>query len=190
MHALSGDRTTNAAAVNFLAASSMLKLAQLGEEGNFYSSMASIVFSAFTYEAFLNIAGEEVIPPTEWEKIERAGWRRKQAALFKVLSVPIDMDTRPGSTLDEIFEFRNRMAHGREETKEVNGVTVADLRPLTIQEATSTDWERKCSPEFAARAFCDVRDVGFIIAKAMNRPVYGSNPFGIPSWGGFGARTS
>lgn len=183
MHTISGKRVTNAAANNYLAAKNLLQLARSQEDGSFYWSMATVVFTAFTYEAFLNVVGEEVLGSEEWKKIDRASWRKKHAAVLTALSLPSDLSSRPESTLIELFEFRNQMAHGREEELVLNGISVADLRPLTLQEATSTEWEKKCTTVYAATAFEDVRAMGFKISKAANRPVCGDNPFGIPSHG-------
>jgi len=186
MPTISGKRVTNAAATNFLAASNLLRVARSVEEGSFYGSMASIVFSAFAYEAFLNMIGQKVLPAAEWKKIGRASWKEKHRLLLKKLELPSDFSVEPESTLIELFEFRNRIAHGREEEIKIDGVSIADVRPLTLQEATSTEWEKRCTPQYAAAALEHVRTLGVMICTAAHEPIYGSNPFGTPSRGSYG----
>lgn len=185
MPVISGRRVTNTAAYNYLAAKNLLRLAHSIEEGSFYWSMAAVVFAAFTYEAFLNMTGQKILSTEEWAKIDRASWRRKHRALSEHLSLHVDFISRPGSTLAEIFEFRNYVAHGREEELLLNGVTIADLRPLTLHEATSAEWEKKCTPEYAEIALEDVRTTGVKICDAAGQLIYGNNPFGDPSRGAF-----
>lgn len=187
MPKLSGKRITSAAATNFLAASNLLDLARSTEEGNFYWSMASLVFSAFAYEAFLNEVGPRVVSAPEWGKINRASWKRKHEAVYAALK--LNADNSAIAVLSEIFEFRNRMAHGREEEVLLDSCHVADLRPLTLQDATSTALEKKCTPVFAAAAVECVRQAGIAICKGMRLPCYGTNPFGSPSRGFYGSDT-
>ncbi|MCF8151648.1 MAG: hypothetical protein K9K30_14105 [Burkholderiaceae bacterium] len=186
MPTLSGKRVTNAAATNFLAASNLLRLARSVEEGSFYWSMASIVFSAFAYEAFLNMIGQKVLTTAEWKKIDRASCKEKHQLLLKKLELTSDLSSEPESTLVELFEFRNRIAHGREEEIQIDGISIADVRPLTLQEVTSTEWEKRCTPEYAAAALEHVRALGVMVCTAAHEPIYGSNPFGTPSRGSYG----
>lgn len=186
MPKVSGKRVTNAAANNYLAASNLLNLARSVEEGSFYWSLASVVFSAFTHEAFLNIMGQKVLNSTEWEKIDRSSWKKKHSSLFSKLSLSSDFLSEPESTLVDLFEFRNRIAHGREEEVLLNGVSIADIRPLSLQEATSTEWEKRCTPEYAATALESVRQIGIKICTAAGQQIYGPNPFGVPTHGFYG----
>jgi hypothetical protein len=186
MPTLYGKRVTNAAATNFLAASNLLRLARSVEEGRFYWSLASIVFAAFTYEAFLNMIGQKVLTTAEWKKVDRASWKEKHRLLFKKLELKSDLSSEPESTLVELFEFRNRIAHGREEEVQIDGISIADIRPLALQEATSTEWEKRCTPEYAAAALEHVRALGVMVCTAAREPIYGSNPFGSPSRGSYG----
>lgn len=183
MPTLYGKRVTNAAATNFMAASNLLRLAYSVEEGSFYWSLASIVFTAFTYEAFLNLIGQKVLSTAEWKKVDRASWKEKHRLLFKKLELKSDFSSEPESTLVELFEFRNRIAHGREEEVQIDGVSIADIRPLALQEATSTEWEKRCTPEYATAALEHVRALGVMVCTAAREPIYGPNPFGSPSRG-------
>jgi hypothetical protein len=187
MPTIGGRRTTNAAAYNYQAAQSLLGLAVKQEDGSFYWALASIVFSAFTYEAFLNVHGLKILGAKRWTSIDRAGWRRKHSEIYDKLSLAVDFESQPGSTLRELFEFRNARAHGREEELVLDGLFIADLKPLTISAATSAAWEKKCTADYAAIALQDVRQAAMAIRQAAHMPLYGNNPFGIPSHGMFGA---
>lgn len=58
---LYGKKDVRTAAYNRFAARFFLNLAELQREGQFFSAQASLVFSAFTHEAFLNTLGPKLI---------------------------------------------------------------------------------------------------------------------------------
>lgn len=131
MHILSGSRTTNAAAVNFTAASNFLRLAKSVEDGSFYSAMASVTFAAFTHEAFLNMLCEQNLAIDDWQRLNHGSWKKKHEALFSKLQIVTNFSVEPESILVQIFEFRNRIAHGCKETTSFKEIPVQELSPLT-----------------------------------------------------------
>jgi len=80
-------------------------------EGSYYTTMASILFSAFTFEAFLNHLGSKKIK--FWEEIESISVTNKYAVLCKAFGVTPQLGVRPYQTIKSLFQFRNAIAHGK-----------------------------------------------------------------------------
>ena len=140
--------------------------------------MASVTFAAFTHEAFLNMLGEQILAKDDWQQLNRVSWKKKHEALFSELQIVTNFSAEPESILVQIFQFRNRIAHGCEETTSFQETLVEELSPLTLQEATLAPWEQLCTAEFATRALEAVRLVGVQIRIANGEPQSGLNPFG------------
>lgn len=91
----------------------MLDLAKTVKEGSYYSLMASILFSAFTFEAYLNHLGS--IKIKHWDEIERISVLSKYSVLCKEFDIQVNKGGRPFQTIKKLFEFRNSIAHGKSE---------------------------------------------------------------------------
>ncbi len=128
---------------------SMLRIAEEHGKGQTWLLMASVVFTAFAFEAYLNHVGPRVDP----------AWGRKQDFLpvrkkFDHLSGLLGVTwaegwaAEPLVTVDAVIGFRNAMAHARSETLEppptlhpVDNNPLDDLsyRPLAAWEARLRD---------------------------------------------------
>lgn len=183
MPKLGGKRTINAAASNYHAVIALLNLAETKEEGSFIWSMAAIVFAAFTYEAYLNMIGKEILGKKKWEDLDRCSWKKKHSSISRKLSLDIIFSVRPENTLIEIFGFRNSIAHRRNEEVEIKDAPVDDFRPSTLTIATETEWERRCTANYARMALEDVLRCVRRIDEASGRQFNTITPFGATSSG-------
>src|SRR4029453_16688882 len=88
----------------------------LNQRGSSWQFLSSAVLTAFTFEAYLNHVGPQVIAC--WASLERLPPQAKFELLCETLKVefPEGRGKRPLQTIDRLFEFRNNMAHGRSET--------------------------------------------------------------------------
>lgn len=104
----------------------MLGLARQSEEGQVYTLISAQVFSAFMVEAYLNHLG--CLKHEDWLQTER---RRSKYAKLRSLAeeagLQIDMNVRPYSSITELFERRDSMAHGMTEVREVDEEVQAHL---------------------------------------------------------------
>ncbi|WP_040886507.1 hypothetical protein [Marinobacter santoriniensis] len=107
-------------------------------EGSFYQYMASLVFSAFTLEAYLNHLGFQVIG--YWNHIESLSPIKKLDILSEVTGAKFEKGARPHQTVAELLRFRNEMAHGKSRF------------PSQIGGPDDPWWLEYCNEENASRA--------------------------------------
>jgi len=86
---------------------SLLKRGQDQEEGSFYQFMGSLVFAAFSFEAYLNHLGGKLFE--SWHRYEHLGPRRKLETIARQISLKIDYESRPFSIMSELFGFRTEI---------------------------------------------------------------------------------
>lgn len=135
----------------------MLKVGSENAEGSYYQFMGSLVFTAFSFEAFLNHVGADIFPDRTWKCIERANVDDKLAAVSEKLGVVVDRGRRPWSILKDLFRYRNDIAHGKsiKNHSKVDIIAMDDLNALAV-EFLPTRWEEFVSAENARRAREDV----------------------------------
>lgn len=161
---ISGEKTVYVAKYNRKAAKNFLDIANTPQDGRFYSCQASLVFSAFTHEAFMNTVGPMII--SAWSEHDRKDPKKKLKRILKELSYKPDFEKRPYSTLKKLFEFRNDIAHGRVyKLKDV--VVVPKKDDGDYLDAIQTKWESYCTVSNAQNAYSDVEMVAKdILVKA------------------------
>jgi len=96
-----------------------------------YMTMSSMLYCAFTMEAFLNHAGALLIK-TWFQKEERDGPKQKLKHIEKCLETSFDLSKRPFQTLSDLFVYRNWLAHGK---------TEIILEPTIIKTSSGPDFE-------------------------------------------------
>lgn len=173
---LYGKKDVRTAAYNRSAARFFLHLADKQVEGRFFSTQASIVFSAFTHEAFLNTLGPKVL--TAWSEHEYASTACKLRLICKQIAHEPHTGKRPYQTLKILFLFRNLIAHGREETIQVEGRIVARRPAGGYLDAIESEWERYCTAANARRAYHDVRAIAEDLCSHASVDTFPGMPFG------------
>lgn len=169
-----GQKTVRVAAYNWRAARYFLELASKNHEGSFFTAKASLTFSAFTFEAFLNQLGPRVI--SDWRVHDRKPHAGKLRAICTAISYTPVMGSRPYQSLKALFRFRNQIAHGRDEVVTATGVRLRAGTPS--MDAIRADWEVYCTVENAERAVVDVKDAAADLASRAGIPPTVDYPFG------------
>lgn len=176
---LYGTKEVRAAAYNRMTARSFLNLAEKSKEGQFYTSQASLLFSAFTHEAFLNTLGTKII--SFWKELEYLKPTQKLTIIAETLQFSPDFSQRPYQTLKALFDFRNAMAHGRDEEIHLDGVTVPRSDSSTgYTEAVTAVWVAFCTVENAKRAYEDIEKIARDLADRAKIEEMPNYPFGSP----------
>lgn len=99
-----------------------LKCARGSENGRYYNLLSSMLFSAFSLEAFLNHIGQQKI--SYWEEIVRISSHNKLRVILKQLKFNPDLSARPFQTFNEIFTFRNAIVHAQTATTQNKRIVV------------------------------------------------------------------
>ncbi len=154
----------------------ILEKAEKDPEGSFYQFMASLIFTTFTMEAFLNHIGQSIFKC--WDDLERPlSPSAKHNLIAEKLGVDKDEGKRPYQTLTELFKFRNSIAHGKSVTLKVdNEIRLVDeASNKYMHEFLQTPWEEYCTSENAKRALKDVEIIITELHKAAG--ITGDRPF-------------
>lgn len=136
----------------------LLKKGQEQLEGSHHQFMASLVFTAFTLEAYLNHVGLKLFQC--WNDLERLGPNEKLYLIAEHIGLEIQKDRRPWQVIKVLFGFRNDIAHG----KSVK-LTSKEIVPLNkhqeegFPEDLLTKWEKYCNQRNAERAREDVERI-------------------------------
>ncbi len=180
---LYGKKNLRTAAYNRSAARFFLELAEGQLDGQFYSAQASIVFSAFTHEAFLNTLGAKIIK--DWPDYEYDSPEKKLNLICERIGYKPNKGGRPYQTLKRLFRFRNLIAHGREETIRIEGKVVPKKEKGGYLDAIEGEWEKYCTVNNARRAYDDVREIAVDLCNNAGILKFAGSPFGSPASGVF-----
>lgn len=165
-----GEREVRTFADLFHASLVMLKKAEEDERGSNYTNMASLLFAAFTFEAYLNHLGALQIE--YWPEIESIKVMDKYSCLCKDLGIKSSKSKRPYQTLSKLFRFRNSLAHGK--TQILKKEVKVDPSTDPWKHTPKTDWEEFCTHENAVR----VRDdIAAIVGELHKAAGLGDHPF-------------
>ena len=169
---VSGKKTSTTFAYMAIGAKHMLKLAEESREGQLYALVASLIFSAFTLEAYFNHLGK--LRNKEWDEIERKYPKLEKYKLFATATnINVDFNVRPYCTLKKLFEFRDRMAHGKTTTERLSICIEAYEDPLP-QFFSENDWQAFATLDTARQA---IKDVEVLIKELHTSSGYLGNPF-------------
>jgi hypothetical protein len=155
-----------------------LKQAQTVKEGSFHNLVSSIVFSAFSLEAYLNHLGSSLRPPG-W--VDRWPISKKLECILQRVGLTPDLSKRPFSSFDAMFRFRNLIAHGRTEEVTDDYETYLDNERSLVW-GPMTEWELTCTHDNAERFLSD--------AKAMITAIHERTGLDMPAIGFLGVTGS
>jgi hypothetical protein len=156
---------------------SLLSRGQEQVRGSAHQFRASLVFTAFTLEAYLNHVGLKLF--TCWEDLERLGSKEKLNLIAEHLEVPANYAVRPWQVMKELFSLRNALAHGKSRILKppAKVVSVDDEEPIEKWIAR-TEWEQFCTEENAIKARADVAKIAKTIYEAAKTKGYDTgHPF-------------
>ncbi len=152
-----------------------LEEAKDNEKGSYYNLMISLVFSAFTIEAYLNHLGAEIIP--FWLTIERSLSPSKKLEVIAVqLSKSIDYGRRPFQSFKSIFQLRDFLAHGR--TEYISKESIQFLSDGDKPELPQAEWQKDITAEIVQRYFDDTEEIIKYLHDVSG--VKGINPLLVP----------
>ena len=116
---------------------------------------ACLVMLAFTFESRLNFVGEQKI--TSWK--ERRGFDKKVEILLKALKLEPDLTKRPYSSIKELKDFRDTIAHGKPDTIEVDETVYIDPEADDMDFNLQGEWERYLTVDFMRQCSDDIDEI-------------------------------
>lgn len=118
----------------------LLDRAKAEPVGSYYPAVASLAFSAFALEAFLNHIGEHLF--ATWREIEVLSPKAKIHVLCERLRLTPNWGTQPWQVVPQIIGFRNKIAHGKNELLTFEAVVPQDEKYDAIwREFLFSDWQ-------------------------------------------------
>ena len=130
--------------------------------------LASIVFTAFTFEAFMNhVGGHEFV---RWSEIERSGPQKKLGEICKKLEIEANFLELPWSIIDEIFTMRNQIAHGKTEALIDEQSPSIETYDQFFWEYLQPTWQSNATRENAQNAIEQVEKLMRIIWDKSSLP--------------------
>lgn len=145
--------------------SCLLKKGQEQPIGSKHQFMASLVFTAFTLEAYLNHIGPKLFK--SWIDLERLGPKEKLNVIAERVGLEMNNNTRPWQVMKDLFGFRNDIAHGK--TVEVvtrEEVPFHKYKEEALPVFAPTRWEKYCNQRNAESAREDVEKIVHAIHTA------------------------
>ena len=128
----------------------LLEKAQAEARGSYYLFMSSLVFSAFTLEAFLNHMGEHLFQA--WDDLESLNARAKINIICERLGLAPNWGALPWQIVPEIIGFRNKVAHGKNALlKFEKTVSIADNYEGILHQFLMADWQDYATESNALR---------------------------------------
>lgn len=101
--------------------------------------------------------------------------------ICQFIALEPDYGQRPYQTLEALFEFRNTVAHGRDEEIKLQGKKVRKTRSaISYAQGIESKWQSYCTVENAKHAIHDVEKIAEELATKANIENGLDFPFGSP----------
>jgi hypothetical protein len=159
----SRERTIHTHAELWHASNVVLKSGEQIAKGSVWQFLASAIFTAFAFEAYLNHVGPQVYE--RWEDVDRLSPVAKLDLICTLLKVKKGSEV---STIKELFNFRNKIAHGRTRTvRDEKVIRPEDVDPH-FSDIPRDGWEKLIrDKKFAVRARKHVEVLATRISSAI-----------------------
>jgi hypothetical protein len=136
----SRERTIHTHAELWHAYQVVLTSGQKIPKGSVWQFLASAVFTAFAFEAYLNHVGARVY--AGWGDVERLSPLAKLDLICHFLNVKLAPQGAELSAIKELFDFRNKIAHGRTRTVRDTKVIRPEDVDLYFSDVPLDSWEK------------------------------------------------
>jgi hypothetical protein len=120
--------------------------------GSYFQIMASLLFTAFTLEAYLNHIGQDMFKC--WNDLERLSPEAKMKLISEKLGMKNDTGSNQFQMIKKLYSFRNDLAHGKTKIlKASEEITVVDLdEDSYMHKPLEMEWEQFCTLDNAKEA--------------------------------------
>jgi hypothetical protein len=126
------------------------------------------MMTAFTFEAYMNYVGPKVEPG--WSDFESSSTLAKFRQIALRLNYTLDFSRRPFQSVREVFTFRNRMAHPRDEKLKEEYIATLDDYQKDFYSLSSPKWLAIATEANARRCLEDVEAIMDEINRRLPEP--------------------
>jgi len=147
----------------------LLLYEQAEQKKPYWLWMGSLIFTAFSFEAYLNHIGQILF--TCWNRLEVLSPAGKLDIVCDKIGILLPRGERPRQTIKDLFQFRNDLAHGKTNIIEPDD-TILDYCQYTdelIEDFPETKWEKYCNRSNAERAREDIENVMQLIHEKVTK---------------------
>ena len=134
-----------------------LKLGIENPKGSYHQFLGSILFTAFTLEAFLNNVGELIFKT--WEDLEKLTPKGKINVIAEKIELKVNFGDMPWKIVPEIFGVRNKIAHGKNELLQDERLLSINSYDERMGEILRAPWQNYATQENAEHARDRVEDI-------------------------------
>jgi hypothetical protein len=127
-----------------------LKLGIENRKGSYHQFLGSIVFTAFSLEAFLNHVGESLFE--SWPELEMLTPKGKVDLITEKLGIKVDYGSMPWQIIPEIIGVRNKIAHGKNELLKDERILTVDTYDEKMGEILRAHWQSYATQPKAEKA--------------------------------------
>lgn len=167
------ERTIRSYDEFFLLSGFTLKQAEQQQDYSFYYCMISMVFCAFSLEAYFNHIGENFFKI--WDpKNKQLSIDEKLEKILEIRKLKIDKTKEPFSYLGLIFTYRDNIVH-------CSSQTISNWQSIKHGEIPNmplSDWEKMTTFEKAQKYKQNTRDMIYFLSKEIENTDF---PLGSPS---------
>src|SRR5277367_4446052 len=118
---VSKKRTLNTYNELWFGSDVLLARAKAEPQGSYWVVMGSAILTAFAMEAYLNHIGSKIFKT--WDALEPLSPSGKIDVVCEKLGLSFPRGVRPRQSIEELFRFRNQLAHGKSIKLEMVDVT-------------------------------------------------------------------
>ena len=148
----------------------LLEMTNEAKAGSYHLIMGSLVFTAFSVEAYLNHVGSKVFEC--WGDLEKLSPKEKLNVISEKIGLRVNYGVRPWQLMSELFQFRNDIAHGKSHKIEISKIEPLEVYNANVNSFDSyraeTRWEKYCTKENAIRAREDFEKIVNTIHSTAN----------------------
>jgi len=150
----------------------MFEDARKNKNDCFYLYLASMVFCAFSIEAFLNHLGKNKITPN-WDEIEKNQCINEKLALAcKNIGYVLNKQEKPFNFFNTIFDFRDEIVHGKTEIISNKVKFIKENNRFLLPKAK---WESMVTQQMCEKFINQTKNMIEILSKKSNLD---EEPFG------------
>ena len=142
----------------------LLEKGQQEQRASTHQFRASLAFTAFTMEAYLNHVGQRLFEC--WDDLERLGPKEKLNLIAEHLGVAVNFGERPWQIMKDLFSFRNDIAHGKSQRLTPPVKITSFEEHMSTWSFYRTRWEEFGTQDNAEKARANVERIVHVLYEA------------------------